>query len=164
LPPQADRPSVAGVATVAGVADAKHGSRPLSGRGTATCCPARIADLEDTPKGIILAGFERFLLQHRPREVGPGLKVVRAFLADHHHAARLLGWTATDLFGCHPDPRFAAARYDLMGAVTLAALASVRVALVTADTVRLDDGLAHRRGASPIVEPALVWKVFADPD
>jgi hypothetical protein len=59
-------------------------------------------------------------------------------------AARL-GWSALDLFGCHPDPEFACVRWDCMGAVTLAAMTGVPVVEVHSDLIRHLNGTAYRR-------------------
>ena len=65
------------------------------------------------------------------------------FLAEWGSAAERLGWTADDLFGLHPTVPLS--RVDCMGLVWL--LKGERVAELTADTARFEQGLAFYRRA-----------------
>ena len=87
------------------------------------------------------------------------MRIIDEFLDHMLPEALRLGWSEVELFGCYPDPTFAAIRHDCMGAVTIAELTGTPIASVSATEIRGRTGLASRRPL-PNSMALPVWDVF----
>ncbi len=106
----------------------------------------------------ILAAIPVLLTGRPDHELTAAKQVVMAFLDNHLEAARRIGWSDLELFGCHPDPEAARNRYDYAGAVTLAAMSGHSIEQITVRAAHYENGLAYYRRPMP-ADAVPVWEL-----
>ncbi len=100
------------------------------------------------------------LLTGRPdHELTAAKQVVMAFLDNHLEAARCIGWSDLELFGCYPDREVARSRYDYAGAVILAAMSGDFIERITELAAHYENGLVYYRKRRMPADAVPVWEL-----
>jgi hypothetical protein len=107
----------------------------------------------------ILAAIPILLTGRPDHELTAAKQVVMAFLDNHLEAARRIGWSDLELFGCYPDREVARNRYDYAGAVILAAMSGDLIERVTKLAAHYEDGLVYYRKRLMPADAVPVWEL-----
>ncbi len=101
------------------------------------------------------------LINGRPdHELTAAKRAVMAFMDNHVEAARCIGWSDLELFGCHPNREAARNRYDYAGAVTLAAITGHSIERITELAAHYENGLVYYRKRLLPADAVPVWELI----
>ena len=110
------------------------------------------------PAQRILAALPILLAGRPSHELVAAKQAVTAFLDNHLEAARCIGWSDLELFGCYPVRDAARNRYDYAGAVILAAMSGHSIEQITVLAAHYENGLAYYRRPMP-ADAVPVWEL-----
>ena len=100
-------------------------------------------------ENCILSAIPTLLTGRPVHELTAAKQAVMAFLENHLDAARRIGWSDLELFGCHRDRGAARNRFDYAGAVTLAAISGHSIERITERAAHYENRLAYFRRPMP---------------
>jgi len=117
-------------------------------------------DVAEYLAGLRIMDGVAALLTGRPeRELTAARQAVTAFVDNHLEAARCIGWSDLELFGCYPDREVARNRYDYAGAVTLAAMSGQAIERITELAAHYENGLVYYRKRLLPTDAVPVWEL-----
>jgi len=117
-------------------------------------------DVTEYLAGLRIMDGVAALLTGRPeRELTAARQAVTAFVDNHLEAARCIGWSDLELFGCYPDREVARNRYDYAGAVIMAAMSGQAIERVTELAAHYENGLVYYRKRPLPADAVPVWEL-----